>query len=47
MLSGAGLGGYAIGRFIGFPGGVMIAAMLVSATFHATGVTTAPPSSSA
>lgn len=43
MLIGAGLAGYAIGRFTGFPGGVMIAAMLVSAALHATGVTTAAP----
>ena len=45
ILVGIGLAGYVIGRYTRFPGGIMVASMLVSAVVHATGlIGAAPPS---
>ena len=43
LLSGCGVLGYVIGKHTAFPGGIMIASMLVSAAVHAAGLTAATP----
>lgn len=43
ILIAIGLAGYAIGRHTRFPGGSMVAAMLLSALVHGTGLTDAAP----
>ncbi len=43
ILIGCGVAGYLLGRIRGFPGGTIVASMLVSAVLHAAGATSAVP----